>query len=445
MPSEFKTCWEELVKVLILDAFPDFMDKFQLLVPLAQEILIILIESINTLRDEKLIKVGEILNIDGDDDGMNYLDVKTKSIFQEYSLKIFQFNDEFYQNLVFEKYLPRCKSIIDAYEDDEDEDYMELLEEAINSDDFKNFVQSLHKIVLHICLSDPPITLDLVPQEERVKKDTIFDKYEFKKFKKHDMFCIDGFPKEDLPAVVVYPPPMKGKYVYQGIRPSVITLPDADEEIVEYVGNLKEEMAKVSKVKSIEVDKDDEERDNKDVIEEKQQVEEKQIVEEIQSIEEKVVSEIKQVPEVKQKTEENSDKKKIELDQINIEIDSKSPPPSNPPKTLIPTLNHPPSCQPTPKSPTLSPRNPPVLTPILPPQSPKERLISPVPKPISNISKSPINIKNQKDQILKKENIEEFNGKKGNMEDMRFDELSTKVQPQGDFTPTDSFKVSLLF
>jgi F0F1-type ATP synthase assembly protein I len=54
LPSEFKACWEELVKVLILDAFPDFMDKFQLLVPLAQEILLLLIENIKCQRDEKL-------------------------------------------------------------------------------------------------------------------------------------------------------------------------------------------------------------------------------------------------------------------------------------------------------------------------------------------------------------------------------------------------------
>lgn len=54
LPSEFKACWEELVKVLILDAFPDFMDKFQLLVPLAQEILLLLIENIKSQRDEKL-------------------------------------------------------------------------------------------------------------------------------------------------------------------------------------------------------------------------------------------------------------------------------------------------------------------------------------------------------------------------------------------------------
>jgi hypothetical protein len=183
--------------------------------------------------------MGEILNLNTEEDAMIYLDAKTKNIFQEYSLKIFQFTDEFYANLIFEQYMPICKEIIESYTDDEDEDYMELMDEAVNSDDFKNFVKHLHKIVLHISLSDPPITLDLVPHRERIKKSDIFDQYELKKFKKSEMFCIDGFPKEELPAVVVYPPPMKGKYVYQGIKPSVITLPEADDEILEYIKNLK--------------------------------------------------------------------------------------------------------------------------------------------------------------------------------------------------------------
>ena len=77
LPSEFKSLWEELVKVLILDAFPDFMDKFKLLVPLAQEILILLIQAIKTQRDEKLSWIGDLLNINDDEDGMIHLDVKT--------------------------------------------------------------------------------------------------------------------------------------------------------------------------------------------------------------------------------------------------------------------------------------------------------------------------------------------------------------------------------
>lgn len=47
------------------------------------------------------------MNLNDSEDAMLHLDVKTKPIFQEYSLKVFQFTDEFYQSLVFDQYMPR--------------------------------------------------------------------------------------------------------------------------------------------------------------------------------------------------------------------------------------------------------------------------------------------------------------------------------------------------
>lgn len=46
LPSEFKSAWDELVKELILDAFPDFLDRYEELVPLVQELFIMLREEI---------------------------------------------------------------------------------------------------------------------------------------------------------------------------------------------------------------------------------------------------------------------------------------------------------------------------------------------------------------------------------------------------------------
>ena len=211
--------------MLILDAFPDFMDKFELLVPMAQEIFLLLINTINQQMKEKLTSIAKTLNISDDENAINHLNIKIKPIFQEYWERWFgeiNGNEEYYKSLIYDKYKPICNKIIDNYPNEEDEDYNEMLDEAIDSDDFKNFVKSLHKIVMHLCLSDPPISVNLVTFDERMKKENIVEKYEFKRFKKQNMFWIDGFPKEDLPAVVVYPPPMKGRFVYQGIKPSVI-------------------------------------------------------------------------------------------------------------------------------------------------------------------------------------------------------------------------------
>ena len=57
--------------------------------------------------------------------------------------------------------------------------------------------------------------------------------FDYWSFKKSDFYCIDGFPKEDLACVVVYLPPMinKGKHVYQGLKPAVITLSEVSDEI----------------------------------------------------------------------------------------------------------------------------------------------------------------------------------------------------------------------
>lgn len=41
LPSEFKKLWDELVTELILDAFPDFLDKYQIFVPLVQELFLV--------------------------------------------------------------------------------------------------------------------------------------------------------------------------------------------------------------------------------------------------------------------------------------------------------------------------------------------------------------------------------------------------------------------
>jgi len=44
LPSEFKEKWNELVSEKILDAFPDFLDKYYLLVPLIQELFLLINE-----------------------------------------------------------------------------------------------------------------------------------------------------------------------------------------------------------------------------------------------------------------------------------------------------------------------------------------------------------------------------------------------------------------
>ena len=129
---------------------------------------------------DNLIKIAEFLNIDKDDSAIKHLEIKLKPILQEYSLKVFKMSDEFKN-----EFLERSKLILENYNDDEDEDYYELLTESVHSDDFEAFVKSLHKIVLHMKLSDPQITIAIEDYKTKLSKDysNITQKYQFMKFK----------------------------------------------------------------------------------------------------------------------------------------------------------------------------------------------------------------------------------------------------------------------
>ena len=86
-------------------------------------------------------------------------------------------------------------------------------------------------------LNEPPIELSMLSSEERSSKCDLVEKFEFWMFNKNDYYCIDGFPREGYPCVVVLPPPYRQGYVYQGIKPAVIVLSDdkQDEELMEHV------------------------------------------------------------------------------------------------------------------------------------------------------------------------------------------------------------------
>ena len=105
-----------------------------------------------------------------------------------------------------------------------------MLDDNIGTMEFIRFVQSIIKLQLHMVLSDPPIELSMLNTKERDGKSDLTEKFEFWMFNKNDYYCIDGFPKEGYPCVVVLPPPYRQGYVYQGIKPAVIVLSNDENE-----------------------------------------------------------------------------------------------------------------------------------------------------------------------------------------------------------------------
>lgn len=143
---------------------------------------------------------------------------KLKNVFQEQNQKIFDFSsDEIIKSLITEEYKSRALSLIP-------EDLIDDFEDNISSDDFVTFVKTVIDLNLHMILNDPPITVKLLTSKEREQKDDVLQKFDFWQFKKADYYCIDGFPTEGMPGVVVLPPPYRGNYIYQGLKPAVIVL-----------------------------------------------------------------------------------------------------------------------------------------------------------------------------------------------------------------------------
>lgn len=71
LPSEFKEKWNELVTELILDAFPDFLDKFHVLVPLIHELFLVIREQVEGREKRAIEDVVQALNLktEGGDGG----------------------------------------------------------------------------------------------------------------------------------------------------------------------------------------------------------------------------------------------------------------------------------------------------------------------------------------------------------------------------------------
>ena len=135
--------------------------------------------------------------------------------------------DQAIKDLIEQVYKPRVLGLIESTNDGE---YLEDFEETINSEELINFVKVVMDLTLHMVLNDPPIKLELVPLETRKAKANVLEKFEFWMYSKQDYYCIDGFPTEGMPGVVVLPPPYRAGYVYQGLKPAVIVLNDDNLE-----------------------------------------------------------------------------------------------------------------------------------------------------------------------------------------------------------------------
>jgi len=98
------------------------------------------------------------------------------------------------------------------------EEYQEQFEEMLETDDFNKFVSSVFYLCLFMLLNDPPLRVPIENFKNR--------KFVYKRFKKNDFICVDGFAKENSPCLVLLPAVVRNNYPYNGIKPSVLILQD---------------------------------------------------------------------------------------------------------------------------------------------------------------------------------------------------------------------------
>jgi len=210
-----------MVNGIFVDAFCDFLEDYNELVYLVQDVFQATYESLILTRENRLKSVATALNISES----NCEQLATRyfnSLFQEYSLNVFAFTEEYYHNLIAKIKAFREKRIDSSLD----------LSNWMESSDLKKFLEALHKLYLHMVLNDPQIELKM--QNSLIYKEFIRSSYT----------CLDGFPKDGAACVIVIPAPMRQGHIYQGIKGSVVIIKNPSKEILEIIEKEKAEKQK---------------------------------------------------------------------------------------------------------------------------------------------------------------------------------------------------------
>ena len=190
--------WERMTDEIFIDTFSDFLDKPIVLIKLVKVVFTSVYTSLLEIRKSIVQTIAKTLNIP-DKIQQEFTSQYLEGIFQDFSLTIFQFTDEYYDKV--------CKTIREFLDDEIS------LDDWLISEDLKNFLKIVHKLYLHMVLNNPEIILKFNN-----------DEIEYKEFNKGSHHCLDGFPKDGVQCAVVIPSPIRDGRIYQGIKSSVVMI-----------------------------------------------------------------------------------------------------------------------------------------------------------------------------------------------------------------------------
>ncbi len=152
-----------------------------------------------------------------------------------------------------------------AFKVDIPEEYESYFDQLLENEDFPRFLASTFSLCVFMLLNDPPLTVPIDNFKNR--------KFVYRRYKKNDYICIDGFAKDGAACIIILPAVLRNNYPYNGIKPSVIILQDdfVTAKMTSMMDQHEEE-EKAKLAKKLQQEKDEREREEK----EKQEQEEKE-------------------------------------------------------------------------------------------------------------------------------------------------------------------------
>jgi len=191
-----------------IDFYEDPIHSFHLI----QEIFILCSEMFKEQIKYLINQILIILNIPKEKNNEKIIENRMKTIFQEFFNKIFETekcSENFLVN-ISKKYKEFVRNQLKDFKKHDE------FEDMIKSKSFRNMISLIKKILLYIEFHDPPLIFKIDSFKER--------KIESIKFKNLDCICVEGFIKDEKNCLILLNPPMmKNGFIYNGLKPVVIT------------------------------------------------------------------------------------------------------------------------------------------------------------------------------------------------------------------------------
>lgn len=227
LPSEFKNLWDKLIKTELLEAFDFYINDYNLVSNLSQDLFLIIYHETESLIHSKINTILDSLNIKAvSTDQTNKIIQKFLPFFQEHLFEIFFFSEDLSKKIKSELLKTTVTYNIKV-------DQTQLMNEC-NKNQFTMLMKSFFSVCLYMLLHEPILTLNIKPYSQRTSKYLYYNKKE--------MIIIEGFPVEQTPCILILPPPMlRKKFPFNGMKPAFYALSEANNTIINECEKYKKE------------------------------------------------------------------------------------------------------------------------------------------------------------------------------------------------------------